>query len=117
MELVQLIGLIVLAAAVGEGIIEFIPVPLLNLILPKSGWQEPEIHDRNSMLRTCILNTLSAILGVGIALNFNLGVFGLLGATGQIRVLDSILTGILIGRGSNYAHGFIKRFVMEKASN
>lgn len=106
MDLVQLVGLIVLAAGVGEGIIEFIPVPVLNVVMPDS--------ERNRTRRTFVLNLLSALLGVGIALNFRLGVFALLGATGQLAVLDPVLTGILIGRGSNYAHGFIKRFVMEK---
>ena len=105
MEPVMLIGLLVLAAAIGEGIIEFIPAPLMNLFLPDV--------EENRPLRAFVLNTLSALLGVGIALNFDLGLFSLLGVTGQIAFLDSVLTGVLIGRGSNYAHGFIKKFILE----
>lgn len=102
MELVQLIALVVLAAAVGEGVIEFIPVPLLNLTTC------------SDKIRTAILNTLSALLGVGIALNFQLGLFSLLGGTGTFAVVDPVLTGILVGRGSNYIHGFIKKFIINK---
>jgi len=105
MELELKVALVILAAAIGEGIIEFIPVPILNLFISPG---------TNKRVRTVVLNTLSALLGVGLALNFNLGLFSLLGASGSITCVDSVVTGILIGRGSNYAHGFIKSFIIKE---
>lgn len=109
MELVDLgllIARVILAAAIGEGVIEFIPVPILNVFLPNV--------EENKPVRTVILNLLSALLGAGIALNFALGLFALLGARGLIFCLDPILTGILLGRGSNYIHAFVKKFILDK---
>lgn len=95
---------VVLAAAAGEGIIEFIPVPIINLFLPSE----------EKKVRTVILNLLSALLGVGLAINFELGLFSLLGAGGHLALVDAIVTGVLIGRGSNYIHGFIKNYILQE---
>ena len=103
MELGGLVVLVVLAAAMGEGVIEFIPVPILDWL---------KVTDKG--VRTVILNLLSALLGVGIACNFHLGLFTFLGAAGDIEIVDQIITGVLIGRGSNYIHGLIKRFVLKE---
>jgi len=72
-------GLVILAAAAGEGLIEFLIVPIVNAI----SWTTdiPEHKER----RTVILNLLSALLGVGIALNFHLGIFLLMGTVGRSR--------------------------------
>ena len=94
-------GLIILAAAAGEGVIEFIPGPILDWLC---------LTDK--IKRTVVLNTLSAILGVVIAWNFNLGMFSLLGATGKLVAADEIITGVLVGRGSNYIHGIIRNFII-----
>ena len=107
MDLVQLAGIIILAAAVGEGVIEFVISPLLDLVLPSG-------LEGNKPLRTVVFNCLSAMLGVGIAVNFSLGVFSFLGARGFYPGLDMALTGVLLGRGSNYIHSFLKAFVLDK---
>lgn len=103
MEPTTRVLLIVLAAAAGEGIIEFIPVPIIDLFLPAE----------EKRVRTVILNLLSALLGVGLAINFELSVFSLLGAQGNQALVDAIVTGVLIGRGSNFIHGFIKNFIIQ----
>ncbi len=95
---------VILAAAAGEGIIEFIPVPIINLFLAPD----------EKKVRTVILNFLSALLGVGLAINFDLGLFALLGAGGRMALVDAVVTGILIGRGSNYIHGFIKNYILQE---
>ena len=107
MDLIQLAGVIILAAAVGEGVVEFVVSPLLDLVLPNDSWA-------NRPLRTVIFNCLSALLGVGIAVNFRLGLFSLLGASGAYSGLDLALTGILMGRGSNYIHAFVKTYILDK---
>ena len=97
---------IILSAAVGEGIIEFIAVPILNIWVPD--------EDANRKVRTVILNSCSAVLGVGIALNFTLSLWALLDAVGSIQTVDQVLTGILIGRGSNYLHGLVSKYVLNR---
>jgi hypothetical protein len=106
MEVMQLIGLIILAAAVGEGVIEFLPVPILDKFIPNI--------EANRPVRTVILNILSAVLGVGIAVNFGLGLFSLLGAAGHLGAMDEVLTGVLVGRGSNYVHNFVEKFIISQ---
>lgn len=99
----QVGALALLAAAVGEGIIEFLVSPLIGLFLPNT--------PSNIEKRTVIFNYCSAVLGVGIALNFSISLFAMLGAEGYLSSADNILTGILLGRGSNYVHDLLKRFI------
>lgn len=107
-EVFTVVGLVLLAAGVGEGVIEFIVSPLLNLF--KCTKDIPE----NLPLRTMILNSASALLGVLISLNFGIGVFVLLGGVDRFTHLDQILTGILVGRGSNYIHSLVEKFILNK---
>ena len=107
MDLIQLTGVIVLAAAVGEGVIEFVISPLLDLVLPST-------VAGNKPTRAVVFNCLSALLGIGIAVNFSIGVFSFLGASGIYPGLDMGLTGVLLGRGSNYIHSFLKSFILDK---
>ena len=51
---------------------------------------------------------LAAIIGVIASFNFQIDLFEILGLTGVVPVISKILTGILIGRGSNYVADFIK---------
>ena len=104
-EALKLAGVIVLAAGAGEGIIEFLPAPIIRALFPK--------EDEQNAIRGIILNTLSAVLGVGLALNFNLSVFSMLGAEGNMTWAGQVVTGVLLGRGSNYMHALIKRFTIE----
>jgi len=97
--------LIIFAAAVGEAAIEFLVAPIVDLGLPKDG----DVRDK---LRTVIFNLLSAFLGVGIAFTFGLRLFEMLGAVRNFISVDEVLTGIMIGRGSNFVHGLLKRFFL-----
>jgi len=94
--------LILFAAVMGEAAIEFLLQPVVDLF-----WKDsPENKGR----RTVLFNFTSAILGMGIAFGFSLRLFELLGGVEQLAGLDAALTGILLGRGSNYVHGLIQRF-------
>ena len=102
MEIVGVAMLVVFAAAAGEGLIEFLIAPLVELLLPLEGQLK---------LRTFINNLVSAVLGVLLGIGFNLRAFGLLGGAEVIPHLDNIITGLLIGRGSNWVHELFKRFL------
>lgn len=103
MEIIGAAVIILLAAAVGESVIEFVAKPLVKRALRGDEREED---------RKIVYNLLSALLGIGIALNFGLGLFKMVGAYGQILQLDMILTGILIGRGSNWVHDFVTRYIL-----
>jgi len=65
MDILSRVILTIFAAAVGEGIIEFLLVPAVDLILPPG--------ERTKGARTVILNFASAGLGVLICFGFRLG--------------------------------------------
>lgn len=50
----------------------------------------------------------SIILGIVVAVNFQIDVFVFLGLESTIPYMSMILTGIIIGRGSNYVSDFLK---------
>lgn len=101
MELTQKIFLILFAAAVGEGVNEFFFLP----------WLDPFKEKMNEVVRIQILRLWSGLVGVLIAWQLSLNIFELLGATLVWPVMGYILTGLLLGRGSNYLHDLLKRYV------
>jgi len=50
----------------------------------------------------------SVILGIVVAVNFRLDIFEYFGLQSYIPYMSKILTGIIIGRGSNYVADFMK---------
>ncbi len=102
MDIANTIALILLAAGVGEGINEFFFIPWLDVV--KDKW--------NETARVQIIRLWSGLVGVGIAWELQLDVFALLGADMRHGVVGQILTGLLLGRGSNWVHELIKRFVL-----
>ncbi len=114
MDIVTKILVLVLSAAVGEAVIEFLLSPLLDLVLNTKGWLGVDDHDSRVQVRTVIFNCASAILGVLIAINFGLGLFAVLGTGGVVPDVDFVLTGIVVGRGSNFMHGFVNRYLFKK---
>lgn len=51
---------------------------------------------------------VAVLIGVLVALVYNIDLFELVGLTGVIPYVGSVLTGILISRGSNYIFDLIK---------
>lgn len=99
-ELFKQVLLIIFAAAVGEAVIEFLLVPVVDLFLTKE------------KVRTVIFNGLSGLLGIGIAFAFSLRLFEMLGAVNNFIGVDEVLTGVVVGRGSSYVHGLLKKFFL-----
>lgn len=96
------IVLILLGAAAGEGIIEFLVAPLFDMVVPE-----------NKSIRVFGLNLSSAILGLLLAFGFRFGIFTLFGAEEAIPYMDQVVTGLLMGRGSNWLHNLFKRFALD----
>jgi len=96
--------LIVLAAAVGEGVNEFFFLPWLDGA--KGKWHET--------VRVQVCRLWSGAVGVAIAWELQLDVFSLLDARPRHAMFGFALTGLLIGRGANWVHDLIKRFVLKE---
>lgn len=55
--------------------------------------------------------TISAVGGVLLTLGFAVDALALFGIKGVLPWLGSVVTGLLIGRGANWIHDFISRWV------
>ena len=115
MNILEQMFAILMAAATGEAIIEFVFSPPITLALRRLCRYMSEEDEK--LTRDTAFHWLSAALGIGIAMNFSLGFFGAFGFTGHIMHVDMILTGALIGRGSNWVHEYIKKMLDEKTGS
>jgi hypothetical protein len=83
----EVIALVFALAVIVEGIIEYLGTPLPSQFKPYA----------------------AALLGVAVCVAYNADVLALLGRPAQIPFVGAILTGLLIGRGSNYLHDVLTR--------
>ena len=107
MDVLKIIIGVVALAALGEGIVEFFVAPLLDLAKGKL----------NDTLRQQAQRMCSAGVGVAIAFNYSLGVGMILEMPARWSAVDTVLMGLLIGRGSNAVHEWIERFATENRFN
>lgn len=54
------------------------------------------------------------ILGLGVALVYQVDLLAMIGVTGSFNYFGAFFTGILISRGGNYIHDLISRINAEK---
>jgi hypothetical protein len=73
----------------------------------------PETNPDNTGKRTITLHIVSGILGVAIAVSYHISLFRVLGAESAQPVFGEVLTGLLLGRGSNYIHSFIENYIKQ----
>ena len=92
---------IIVAATVGEAINEFLFMPIFDLLKGRI----------DEGLRTIAVRLWSGLVGVGLALEFGLGLFALLDMQAFHPWADQVVTGLLIGRGSNYVHELVNKLV------
>lgn len=106
-DIAMLIAQILLGAAIGESLVEFLIAPLLD------------IWEANGLVlgwKAIILKTISAIVGIAIALEYTLNLPGLLGMIPLHSWFGVVLTGALLGRGSNAVHSFIEKWISNAAA-
>jgi len=109
MDTPKVVLIIVFAAAVGEGINEFFFLPWFDLL--KTSEEDKSKNRWREIVRVQVMRLWSGLIGILIALGLNICVFSLLGAEFRPLVAGTILTGLLIGRGSNWVHELLKKFV------
>lgn len=85
----QFFGIILMAIVI-EGVITYIKEIFVNKTV---AWQQ----------------ILGIVLGIVVAIAYNADLFALFGLTSTIPFVGSILTGILLSRGSNYIFDLVKQ--------
>lgn len=97
MEVGVLSGAFALAFLV-EGLVEYV----LGI------WWKP----MSEATRKAVLPAIALVLGMGLALGFRIDLLALVGLNQPI--LGQILSGLMIGRGSEYLHRFVRDFLARK---
>jgi hypothetical protein len=100
MTVAMMLLAILLLAALTEGLVEYFLQP----------WLKPDNEDV-PIWRSMALRYSAALVGVGLCLAYAVDVLALVGLAGRLDFVGEIMTGLLIGRGSNYVNDFIERWI------
>ena len=119
---------ILVLAALAEALVEYLVRPLVNTLTnavpaleaPSSetgfGPTDPQQSvppDRREPLsaRDLLLRYLAAGTGIGLAFAYQVDLFTLFGLQPPVAWLGYLVTGIILGRGSNFVHDFAGRWL------
>lgn len=100
---------ILMLSAVAEAIIEYFVQPALKPQTAAPTMEEPEpagVDWRGMSLRWA-----SAIVGVVLCVAYRVDLLAILGLASPVPVVGCVLTGVLIGRGSNWLNDFSDRWL------
>lgn len=101
---------ILLLAVVVEAIVEYFIKPAVKPNPEAATMQpEPAVDWRGMALRW-----VSALIGVGLCALYRADLLALLGLQCPLPVAGWVLTGLLIGRGSNFVNDFASRFLRRR---
>lgn len=108
-------GILVLATVV-EALVEHFVTPLVEPLRTKAEdpLTEPTRSETLSGWRMMLLRYLSAGLGIALCIIYDADVLVLLGVSTDIPIVGSVLTGFLIGRGSNFIHQFASTWLVKR---
>lgn len=67
------------------------------------------IQERNTSWKYWLALALGLVAGAGLAWNYNVDVFTLVGLEGNIPIIGTIVTGLLASRGSNIVADLVAR--------
>jgi hypothetical protein len=97
---------IVILATLAESLIEYLIRPLVK------PWVEGDAPtDRSKELAGLALRYFAAALGVVLSVLYKADLLALVGLDSPIPIVGYILTGLIIGRGSNFVHDFASRWL------
>lgn len=106
-DIAMLIAQVLVGAAIGEAVVEFLVSPILDI------W---EANGLDLGWKGIIMRTLSALFGIVIALEYALNLPGLIGMVPRHAWFGVVLTGVLLGRGSNWVHAFVEKWISKSAA-
>jgi hypothetical protein len=106
MDIALAVAQVLLGAAIGESACEFLVAPVFDWLVARL--------KLDADLKGILLRTVSATVGVLIAVEYSLNIPGLLGMQALHPWLGQALTGLVIGRGSNAVHEFLAKLNFAK---
>lgn len=104
MDAILVLAGIFLLSALAEGLVEYLIAPWIK---PEGRQFEPSVE----LVRTMILRYSAAAVGVALSIAYKADLLGLVGLQSGWAGISYVLTGLLIGRGSNYLHDFVGQWV------
>jgi hypothetical protein len=107
-QTVATFGGIFLLAAVVEALTEYLVRPIVKLIYVSlsPSRQAPETMDA--------LRYVSAVVGVVLCWAYNMDLLAMAGLTAQVPFVGVVVTGLLIGRGSNFVNDFVAKYLVRE---
>ena len=104
-ETLPTLALVFVLSFLAESLTEYFARPLLR---PRA---QPEEEGDPRPLSPLWLRYVAALVGVGLALLYQVDLLALFGLRAIHPIAGWIVTGILIGRGSNYLHDLVDRWL------
>ena len=102
-------GILVLAS-IGEALVEYLFAPLIDARAPDEA-QQPEPAARSLDWRALALRTISVLIGVVLCVVYRVDLLVHFDLSSPWPWFGYAITGILIGRGSNFVHDFASRWL------
>ena len=99
------LALIFVLSFLAESLTEYFARPILS---PNS---QPEEDAGPRPLSPLWLRYIAALVGIALALLYQVDLLALFGLAAIHPIVGYIITGILIGRGSNYLHDLVDRWL------
>lgn len=104
-ETLPTLALIFVLSFLAESLTEYFARPILSPGTQPEGEPEPR------PLSPLWLRYVAALVGVGLALLYRVDLLALFGLEAFHPIAGWVVTGILIGRGSNYLHDLVDRWL------
>ena len=105
---------ILLLAFLCEGLVEYLGKPLFRLSrAAESGAEQGEAPDsaKPSGAGPMALRYLAALVGVALAFAYRADILAMAGLTPALPWIGYLITGLIIGRGSNYINDLADRWL------
>jgi hypothetical protein len=93
-----LAGILILAT-LAESLVEYLIAPIGDELGDDSPWRE------------MAMRYIAALVGIALATVYRTDLLAMLGLTSPWPIVGYIVTGLLIGRGSNFVHDFAGRWL------
>jgi hypothetical protein len=102
-------GILVLAT-IAEALVEYLLAPIVEAKGPSGSKSETAVPWRSLALRYC-----AALIGVALSVVYQVDLLAFFNLSSPWPWVGWVITGILIGRGSNFVHDFASRWLTKPA--
>lgn len=121
MQPIASLTLVLLLSFIAEGLTEYFARPFFtprvpnnntppNRIQPLNDARPPVIPPPPTVLSPMWLRYVAALVGIVLSLAYRVDLLAMFGYHAFHPIAGMVLTGILVGRGSNYMHDLVDRY-------